>query len=285
MDSKTIINSFESKKLSKNIVTYAALIIFAILILLPLYWILVSSFKTEAEIGLTPPTLFPTTFTFNAYSEVWASLEFPRSFLNTMIASVVTTVLIVLFSAMAGYVLAKKNLIIGKPFFMVLIATMIVPPTVLLIPLYFIIDSMQMADSLLGIILPFSVTSFGIVFMTTYVKDVPTDIIEAATIDGANTYITFFIIVLPLLIPGLATLATISFVNNYNSFTVPLVVLKDPANFTIPLKLESVINSNENLNWAMRFAATTISTFPVVVLFLAVQKWFVGGLVSGAVKG
>lgn len=272
------------KKL-KTLLLNIFVIFITILFLIPIYWLIISSFKTGTEVTAVPVTLFPQKFTLDNFYYVWKFLKFDLTFLNTILVCVPVTFLIVVFSTMAGYALAKKDFP-GKNLVMtLLIATMVIPATVLLLPLFFIINSFGMYDSLLGLVIPFSVTVFGIFFMKQYISDIPEDLIKAASIDGANEFQIFTKIVLPLSKPGIMTLAIIEFVNNWNSFTMPLVLINSPDKYTLPLKLTQLVQSQESLNWAQIMAANLLTVIPVIIIFLILQKYIIKGVMAGAVKG
>ncbi|ALS27134.1 sugar ABC transporter ATP-binding protein [Paenibacillus sp. 32O-W] len=256
-----------------------------ILFLLPLYWLFVSSLKSDSEITRFPPTYWPETFVWSNFPEIWEQLNFHVSFSNSFIVSVPTVFLTVLFSSMAGYAFSKKRFLGREALFTFLIATMTVPPTVLLLPLYFIITKMGMFDSLIGLIIPFSVTVFAIFFTKQYIDDIPTDMLEAAKVDGSGDFRTFFTIIIPLIRPALTALIIIDFVQNWNSFTMPLVLLQSEDKFTIPLKLALMSQDTVATPWSKILAANLLSLMPVLILFLAMQKHFVAGLMAGSVKG
>jgi ABC-type glycerol-3-phosphate transport system permease component len=255
------------------------------LFLLPLYWLLISSVKTDAEITRFPPTFWPQVWAWDNYPRVWKYLRFARTFLNSVVVSSVTTVLILVFAAMAGYAFAKKKFI-GKDLLLtVLIGTMTIPATVLLLPLFFIITRMGMYDQLICLILPFSVTVFGIYFMKQYISDIPDALLESARIDGCGELRIFYDIILPLLKPALTSLAIIEFVNNWNSFTMPLILLRSTEKYTLPLRLGLLSKETVAVPWSMIMAANVLTILPVAVLFILLQKYFIKGLLSGTVKG
>jgi ABC-type glycerol-3-phosphate transport system permease component len=265
----------------KNLPVYFGLGIAAIVFVFPVYWIIVSSLKSDFEMSLIPPTLFPREIRWENFINIIERIDFLRVFGNSMYQSVTVTLLVLIFSSMAAYVLAKKKLFIGKVYFTTLLATMLVPPTVLILPLFFIINAVGLVNTLEGLIIPFSVSSFSVIFMRQYLLDLPDSFLEAAKIDGANEFYIFFRIVLPLAKPALATLATVEFINNWNSFTVPLIILKDPQIYTLPLKLSSVLTAADIMSWSATMAGNVLAIVPTIILFLAVQKWFVNGIAGG----
>ena len=263
---------------------YIFIVLIALIFLLPLYWLVVSSIKPDIDILKNPPSFVPLKVTFEHYVNAWKRLDYIRTFMNSFIVSSVTTALIILFSTMAGYVMSKKQYAGKKMMLSTVIATMIVPPTVLILPNFFIIDRLGMSDSLIGLILPFGVTSFGIFFMKQYMDDVPTSIIESARIDGCGDFKILFKIMFPLIIPGVATLGLIEFVNNWNSFVMPLVLLKTESKFVLPLKLAALSTATDVPSWGLILAGNVLTIMPIVILFLLLQKFFIKGIMDGAVK-
>ena len=263
---------------------YIFIVLIALIFLLPLYWLVVSSIKPDIDILKNPPSFVPLKVTFEHYVNAWKRLDYIRTFMNSFIISSVTTALIILFSTMAGYVMSKKQFAGKKMMLSTVIATMIVPPTVLILPNFFIIDRLGMSDSLIGLILPFGVTSFGIFFMKQYMDDVPTSIIESARIDGCGDFKILFKIIFPLIIPGVATLGLIEFVNNCNSFVMPLVLLKTESKFVLPLKLAALSTATDVPSWGLILAGNVLTIMPIVILFLLLRKFFIKGIMDGAVK-
>ena len=263
---------------------YIFIVLIALIFLLPLYWLVVSSIKPDIDILKNPPSFVPLKVTFEHYVNAWKRLDYIRTFMNSFIVSSVTTALIILFSTRAGYVMSKKQFAGKKMMLSTVIATMIVPPTVLILPNFFIIDRLGMSDSLIGLILPFGVTSFGIFFMKQYMDDVPTSIIESARIDGCGDFKILFKIIFPLIIPGVATLGLIEFVNNWNSFVMPLVLLKTESKFVLPLKLAALSTATDVPSWGLILAGNVLTIMPIVILFLLLQKFFIKGIMDGAVK-
>ncbi|MDF2958459.1 MAG: sugar transporter ATP-binding protein [Paenibacillus sp.] len=270
---------------AKNIVPTIILWAIGIVFFIPVYWLVASSLKSDAEITRFPPTLWPETMVWKNYPEIWTLLKFDVTFMNSLIVAIPTVLLTVLFSSMAGYAFSKKRFLGKDALFVVLIATMTVPPTVLLLPLYFIITKLGMFDTLLGLILPFSVTVFAIFFTKQNIDEIPNEMLEAAKVDGSGDFQTFFMIVIPLLRPTLTALVIIDFVQNWNSFTMPLVLLQSESKFTLPLKLALMAQESVSIPWSKILAANVLSLLPVLILFIALQKQFVAGLMAGSVKG
>ncbi len=265
--------------------SFALLAVLGLAFLFPLAWIFLSSFKTDLELGSYPPSLFPAQWRIENYVRVWGMLDFGAAFWNSLFVSVVGTALNVLLGAMAGYALCKRNVWGGRILLPLIVGTLVVPPAAMILPNFFIISRIGLYDSLWGLVLPFAVSSFGIFFMRNYLEGVPNELLEAAWMDGVGEFGIFFRIILPVARPALGTLAIISFVNNWNAFTMPLVLLKSERLFTLPLRQAYMARATDNPSWVLILAATCLAVAPVIVLFLALQKQFVRGVMDGSVKG
>ncbi|MFD2670734.1 carbohydrate ABC transporter permease [Marinicrinis sediminis] len=259
--------------------------VLCLIFMMPLYWLFVSSVKSDAEITRFPPTFWPESFQWSNFAEIWSRLDFTQTFFNSIYVSTSTTILIAMFSTFAAYALSKKHIYGKDIMFMVLVGTMTVPPPALLLPLYFIIIKLGMYDTLHSLILPFSVTVFGIFFMKQYMDDIPDELIEAARIDGCGEFRIFFQIIAPLIKPAVTTLIIIEFVNNWNSFTMPLVLLQSEDKYTLPLKLAMLSSESVAIPWSQILAANLLTIVPVVILFIGLQRFFIKGIMDGAVKG
>ncbi|MCA0984743.1 carbohydrate ABC transporter permease [Halobacillus yeomjeoni] len=256
-----------------------------VIFLMPIYWLFISSVKSDREITQFPPTFWPKEFHWENFPLIWDRLDFTQTFWNSILVTVSATILITIFATMAGYALSKKHIFGKNVLFMILVGTMTVPPPALLLPLYFIIIKLGMYDSLISLIIPFGVTVFGVFFMKQYIDDVPDELLEAARIDGCGEFRIFFQVVLPVIKPAITTLVIIEFVNNWNSFTMPLVLLQSEDKFTLPLKLAMLSSESVAIPWSQVLAANLLTIVPVVVLFIVLQRFFIKGIMDGAVKG
>ena len=265
----------------KRLMAIVMLMIAAVLCLLPMYWMLSSAFKTEAEITALKVSLWPRRPTLANFRAVWKS--FGRPCLNSLIVSASCTVLIVLFSTMAGYVLAKKKFAGRKVLFAVVVGAMLIPPSILIVPLFCIITSVGLHDTLTGLIVPFAVTAFGVFLMRQFASDIPDELLEAAQIDGCSEWTIFWRIVVPFLKPAMAVLAIIEFVNNWNSFTVPLVLISSPEKETLQLALANMRRAGDVTPWGHVMAATVLTVLPIVALFLVFQRTIMQSILRGAV--
>ena len=263
--------------------TLIVLIVLAVLVAMPLYWMAVSAVKTDAEITRAEPTLWPRQWAWGNFADVWR--RFARPFLNSTIVSGSCTALIVLFSTLAGYALAKKRFLGRDTFTAMLVATMLIPPAVLIVPLYCVVKAVGLVNTLTGLVLPFAVTAFGIFLMRQFAAEIPDSLLESARIDGWGEFMIFRRVALPLLKPAMAVLAIIEFVNNWNSFAVPFVLISSHEKRTLQLALAAVREGYEITPWSKVMAGTVVAVLPIVVIFLIFQRGIIRYIMKGAVKG
>ncbi|MDW8326189.1 MAG: carbohydrate ABC transporter permease [Anaerolineales bacterium] len=279
---------------------YTILIIWTIFCLAPLYFTLVFSLK-PVENAYTPPIYWPTPFTLDNYRTVLQSFElFPRWIANSVIVSIVTTIARVIFCAMAGYAFARmefpgKNLLFGA-----MLVSMMMPGVVTLIPKFLIIGpgvvrgglelgpftiptGFGLIDRLEGVILPGIVDAFGVFMMTQFYKSFPKELEEAAEMDGTGRWGTFFRIVLPISQTQLLTLGLLTFQGAWNDFMWPLLVLRTPENFTLPIGLQWFRGEYFTL-YSIILAGSLFNTLPILVLFFAFQKYFVQSIATSGSK-
>lgn len=279
---------------------YAILIFWGILCLAPLYFTLVFSLK-PVENAYTPPLWFPLPFTLANYQTVFQSFElFPRWLANSAIVSVVITILRVLFCAMAGYAFARIEFPFKSFLFNALLVSMMMPGVVTLIPKFLIIGpgvvkgglelgpltiptGFNMIDKLQGVILPHIVDAFGVFMMTQFYKSFPRELEEAAEMDGTGRFGTFFRIVLPVSQTQLVTLALLTFQGEWNRFMEPLLILRSPENFTLPLGLQWFRGEYYTL-YSIVLAGSLFNTLPILILFFIFQRYFIQSLATSGSK-
>ncbi len=284
----------------KRPVFYLVLLFWAFICLAPLYFTLVYSFKPVSN-AYTPPIWWPTPFTFSNFQTVVTSFNlFPRWLLNSAVISVSITLLRVLFCSMAGYAFARIEFPFKKPLFTALLVSMMMPGVILLIPKFllvgpgFIRGGLQVGsitiptgfgllDNLAGVILPQFVDAFGIFMMTQFYKSFPKELEEAATIDGASRWGLFFRIVLPISQTQLLTLALLAFQGMWNDFMFPLIVLRSPQNFTLPIGLQWFKGAYYTL-YSTVLAGSLFNTIPILILFFAFQRYFIQSIATTGSK-
>lgn len=279
---------------------YAMLVFWGIVCLAPLYYTLVFSLK-PIENAYTPPLGWPTPFTFDNYLTVFKSFDlFPRWLYNSAFIAIVVTVLRVLFCAMAGYAFARIEFPFKNFLFTALLISMMMPGVVTLIPSFLVIGpgfikggihlgsltiptGFHLLDSPGGVILPSVVDAFGVFMMTQFYKSFPKELEEAAEMDGSGRWGTFFRVVLPISQTQLLTLALLTFQGSWNNFMWPLLVLRSPENFTLPIGLQWFRGEYYTL-YSVILAGSLFNTLPILILFFVFQRYFIRSIASSGSK-
>jgi len=268
------------------IVKYAGLALGAFFMLLPFAWMIVSSFMSAAEIMARPLRWLPAELQLRNYEALAAAIPLGNIYANSLIVTISITVGVLLTSSLAGYGFAKFHFPGRDILFVLVLATMMIPFFVVLIPIFFLVRQLGWMDSYLGLIVPNIVTAFGIFLMRQYMLTLPDELLDAARIDGASELAIYWRIALPLAGPALGALAILAFVYHWNSFLWPLVVIRSRELATIPIGLNSLrvyASSPEVINLQMAGAALAI--IPVVAVFAVLQRHFVRGIALTGIKG
>ena len=275
----------KSKKLLAGIGTYITLGLFAVVVLLPILWMLSTSFKIESETIIIPPRWIPETFTIEAYQRLWEEYPFLTYFKNSIIIVLGSVIVSVAFACLAGYGVTRFKFKGKKGFTTFLLVTQMFPSIMLLIPYYKVLDTYGLNDSLLGMTLVY--ISFTIPFCTWmmigFFKTIPTSLDEAAIIDGCSRWKVFLKVILPLTRPGIASSAIYAFITVWNEYMFAQTLLISPELKTLPLGIAE-LNGFYKILWNDMMAASVIASIPLVILFVFMQKYFVSGLTAGAVK-
>ena len=257
---------------------------FALLSLFPLLWMLSVSFMPAGAASTLPPPLLPAAPTLANYRAVFAHSGMVRALLNSLILASAVTVGSLLFNTMAGYAFAKLRFPGRERVFRSLIAALLIPGQVAMMPLFLLLKQMGLVNTYGGIVLPALAGIFGIFLVRQYALTIPDDLLDAARVDGAGELRIFARIVVPLLRPVLASLAIFTFLGCWNDFMWPLIVLTDEQRQTLPVALASLSLEHVQDNELM-MAGSVVTVLPVLVVFLALQKHYIQGLLLGAVKG
>lgn len=265
---------------------YICLIFIAVSMLYPFFAMINLSLVPNGEIFNQGGKLFYSPLTFDNYFGVFEKVPLWKYFANSLFVALVTTIGQVVFSALAGYAFARLNFKFRNGLFLLILITMLVPPQVNIIPLFFLMRQLNWINSYQALILPGLFGGFGIFMMRQYFLGLPKDLEESAKIDGCNLFSTFFKIVLPLALPVIATLAIFTFVTSWNSFMWPLIVTNSESMRTLPVGLAIFKGSFREITlWGDLLACSVICTIPVVVVFLLGKKYFINDIMQGAVKG
>jgi len=261
-----------------------ALVVLAALSLAPLLWMVSVSFMPRGEASHFPPPFLPSVVTFDNYHELFATTGVARNFGNSLLVSIAITLLSLLVNTMAGYAFAKLRFRGRERVFRLLLAALVVPAQVAMLPLFLLMKQLGLVNSYWGVIIPGMATVFGIFLVRQYARSIPDDLIEAARIDGAGELRIFFQVVLPMLKPVLVTLAVFTFMGAWNDFMWPLIVLTDQEHYTLPVAL-AALSREHIMDVELMMAGAVVTVLPVLGLFLLLQRYYIQGLLLGSVKG
>ena len=261
-----------------------ALLLLALLSIAPLLWMLSVSLMPRGAASHFPPPLLPVAITLENYRELFARTGMARNFGNSLLVSLAITAGSLLLNTMAGYAFAKLRFAGRERIFRGLLAALVIPAQVAMLPLFLLMKQIGLVNSLGGVVVPALASVFGIFLVRQYARSIPDELLDAARIDGAGEWRIFLGIVLPLLRPVLATLAVFTFMTAWNDFMWPLIVLTGQENYTLPVALASL--SREHIMDAeLMMAGAVVTVLPVLALFLVLQRHYVRGLTLGGVKG
>ncbi|MCG6182113.1 carbohydrate ABC transporter permease [Anoxybacillus sp. LAT_38] len=257
---------------------YTILVLYAIVTMIPFLWALSSSFKTLEEIVSGSISFIPKDFTLDNYKQIFVEQElFPRWFMNSVIIAVAVTMLNLIFNSMAGYALARLHFRGKRTIFMIVLAVLMIPAQVTMIPNYLILKQLGWLNSYQGMIVPAMINATFIFMMRQFFINFPKELEEAAALDGLSRIGTFFRIVLPLARPALAAQAIFVFMGSWNDFMRPLIILSDPQLFTLPLGLNSFKGQYISY-WNYIMAASMVFTMPVLVIYAFFNRYFIKGI-------
>lgn len=259
-------------------------IVCSLLTIFPVLWVALSSFKPQSELFSFPMTFFPKTWTLENYFSAFKQGNFLRYFSNTVFVAVTSTLLTVVFNLMAGYALSKYRFFGRNAIFIAMIATLMIPLQVIMIPIFLQLKQLGLLNSLWGIIIPPAATPTGVFLARQYLLTIPDSLIEAARIDGGNELFIFRKIIVPVAQPVIATIAIFSFMWRWNDFLWPLIVITDNKKQTLQQALANFVGQLQ-INWSNLLAMTTIAIIPMIIVFLLFQRYFLAGITAGSVKG
>lgn len=267
-------------------VKYTILVITAALLVFPFVWMIDASLMTSGEIQSRPPVWLPKTPQFSNYPELLDNLPLGRFYLNSLLVTGATVIGVLLTSSLAGYAFAKYQFP-GRSFlFYLILATLMIPGFVTLIPVFFIVRQLGWIDNYLGLILPGISSAYGVFFMRQFIYSIPDELIDAARIDGAAEILIYWRIILPLTKPALATLGTFVFIGAWNSFLWPLLVVNSRELYTVPLGLNSLRTfAAEARSLHLLVSGTVLSVIPTLILFVFLQRYFIQGIALTGLKG
>lgn len=268
----------------KSFWLHAALILGALATLAPLAWMVSASLMPAGDTNALPPPLLPRRVTFEHYVALFTRLDLARHFLNSALVTVTATVLSVLVCGLAGYAFAKLLFPGRERLFRTLTLALVIPSQVGMLPLFLMLREMGLVNTYAGVLIPYLANVFGIFLVRQYVLGVPDDLLNAARIDGAGEVRLFWTVVVPVIRPILVTLAAFTFLNAWNDFMWPLIVLSDSHNYTLPVALANLVGEHVQ-DTELMMAGSVLTILPAMMVFLVFQRAYIRGILAGSVKG
>ena len=279
------------KKIIFKTTIHTILIVTCLLSIFPFLWLTSTSLKgINEDIFAYPPQIIPQDFTWMNYIEVWQRVDFMGYFWNSLIVAGLTVFLNLVLSSLAAYPLARMQFKGKKVVFFSILSTIMIPFQAIMLPVYLItlklhlIDSINNALGYIGLVMPFAVSAFGIFLMRQAFLKIPREVEEAAIVDGCNVFQMFVKVVLPMVKPTLAVLAVFTFIGSWGEFLWPSIMLTKESMYTLPVGINN-LQGMFSANWRFIAAGSILSTIPIIIFFLMMQKYFISGENDGAVKG
>lgn len=271
---------------TQRVVGYVVLIIFLVLILLPFYWMAVTSFKVNSDIGAYPPSLWPHQWTLTHYKSAFSFYHFGVFIRNSVVIALTSTIFVLAFASMAGFAIARLPVRAKTPMLVALLMISVFPPIAIITPLYMLLRDVGWLNSYQALIIPYTAFNlpFAIWILRNYFMGVPGALFEAAKIDGASVFKIFYKIFVPLTRPGLFAAAVFSFVAAWTEFFMALVFNPSNNMRTIPVGI-ALFSGQFDIPYGEIFAGSMISIVPIIILVIIFRKWIVSGLTAGAIKG
>ncbi len=267
----------------KRLAAYAVAVIIAALAIIPLFWMVAASFMRTGEASTYPPPFFPRAATLEQYASLFLRLNIGRSLLNSTIIATCVTAISTIVNSMAGYAFAKFQFRGRDATFRALIASMVIPGQVTMLPLFLMLKKVGLVNTYPGVIIPGIASIFGIFLIRQFVQSIPDSLLEAARMDGAGEFRIYRSIILPLCKPILITLAIFTFMGTWNDFLWPLIVMTDDSMYTLPVALAGL--SGEHVqDTELMMAGSVLTVLPVLLLFAVMQKYYIRGILAGGVK-
>ena len=271
------------KKYISRGLLYLLLVVSSLLMIVPFYWSVGTSLKLEKFVFASPPQWWPAPFSLESYVNILTRIPFLNYFANSVFVAVATTLGHVFFDTLAAYAFAKLKFPGRDKIFFLFLIVLMVPSQVNLIPVYRIMNTLHWTDTYLALIIPNLTSVFGIFMMRQFMMSIPGELLDSARIDGCTEFQVFRKIALPLAIPGIATLVILTFMDRWNDFLWPRIVLNSEKLFTLPVGLAQLQMKNTS-NEAQIMAGTVLTALPMIVVFLFMQRQFIEGMTAGALK-
>lgn len=276
--------SVQSRERISRILLYSLLLIGSVMALLPMVWMVSASVMPSGEASTYPPRFFPSRVTLDHYVDLFTRLNLGRYLFNSAFVSIVVTLTSLVINSLAGYAFAKLRFRGRDRLFRALSTGLVLPVQVAMLPLFLLLKNLGMINTYWGVIIPGLASIFGIFLVRQYALSIPDEMLDAARVDGASELRIFWSIVVPGIVPILATLAIWTFLATWNDFMWPLIVLSDESRYTLPVALANL--SGEHVqDTELMMAGSVITVIPVMLVFLFLQRYYIQGVMAGSVKG
>ena len=277
--------SYKTKRTINRIIIYTILLIIGLIILFPFYWMISTAFKPNTDIIRRPPIFLPGKPTLDHFKRVFGSVPYFHNLYNSLFIAGMTTVITIFFSTMVGYGLAKFRVIGLNLVFILILSGLMIPPFTIAIPLYIVATQVRVVNTLWGVIIPFSISNFGIFLMRQYCLGIPDDLIAAARIDGASELLILIRIIFPVVATGCAALGILKFLLTWNDLFWPLIMLTENSRKTLTVMLATFIDFERFMDYGLVMSMTTLVVMPVIILFVIFQKRIIEGVALTGMKG
>jgi multiple sugar transport system permease protein len=272
------------KRMATGLLLYGLLLLGTILALLPLLWMVAASLMLPGEANSYPPRLWPSTITFQHYIALFTRLDLAHYLLNSLFLASAVTAIALVINSMAGYAFAKFRFRGRDRLFRGLLATMVIPAQVAMLPLFLLLKQFGLINTYWGVIIPGMASIFGIFLIRQYLLAIPDSLLDAARMDGAGEFRIYWSLILPLCRPILVTLAIFTFLGAWNDFMWSLIILTDTDRYTLPVALANLLGEHVQ-DTELMMAGSVLTVLPVMLLFVALQKYYIAGIMLGGMKG
>ena len=268
----------------RSLLLHGALVVGAVLALIPMGWMVSASFMAPGEANTSPPRFLPAHPTLAHYQTLFGRLDLGRYALNSLIVAVAGTASCLLITSLAGYAFAKLRFPGRDGTFRLLLGALVIPSQVSMLPLFLLMRELGLVNTYLGAIIPAMAPIFGIFMVRQFASTIPDDLLDAARLDGASEWRIYRSIVLPVIAPVLVTLAIFTLLATWNDFMWPLIILSDESKHTLPVALASLSGEHAQ-DTELMMAGSVVTTLPVLAVFLVLQRFYIQGIMAGSVKG
>ena len=274
----------KSRSLLPRLLSHGILVLFSFIIVYPVIWMVLASFKSQSEL-LANVWGLPRALDLQNYAVAWQQAELGYAVFNSTFTALGATVLVVVFAGLAGYALTTFRFRYALPIFLVFVLTMQAP--VPIIPMYVLMVQLHLTNSLIGLILVWAAAGLpvSIFIFWGYFQTIPRELREAAVIDGCSNWQAFLRVIVPISGPAIATVAILEFISAWNDYLLPLILIRTPELRTLPLAIDTFFYLFANVQWGQVFAALTVGTLPTLIIYTFLQRWFIQGLTAGVTKG